>query len=75
MKKLGNRLFCLLLLLISVLGFSQNAEMADTMRSEGKIYVLVSIIAVVLTGLIAYLVYLDRKTARLEEKIRNNKPS
>lgn len=75
MKKLGNRLFCLLLLLISVPGFSQNAEMADTMRSEGKIYVLVSIIAVVLTGLIAYLVYLDRKTARLEEKIRNNKPS
>lgn len=75
MKKIGNLLYCLLLMLISMPGFSQNAEMADTMRSEGKIYVLVSIIAVVLAGLIAYLVYLDRKTARLDEKIRNNKPS
>ncbi len=75
MKKIGNLLSCLFLLLISVSGFSQNAEMADAMRSEGKIYVLVAIIAVVLSGLIAYLIYLDRKTARLEEKLKNNKPS
>lgn len=75
MKKIGNLVSCLFLLLISAPGFSQNAEMADAMRSEGKIYVLVAIIAVVLSGLIAYLVYLDRKTARLEEKLRNNKPS
>ena len=75
MKRIGKLVSCLFLLRISAPGFSQNAEMADAMRSEGKIYVLVAIMAVVLSGLIAYLVYLDRKTARLEEKLRNNKPS
>lgn len=46
---------------------AQNAEMADTFRSEGKIYVVVAIILIVLIGLIAYLFLLDRKMNRLEK--------
>lgn len=45
-------------------------EMADAMRSDGKIYVVVAVIAVVLTGLVVYLVTLDRKISRLEKELK-----
>lgn len=43
--------------------------MADTMRSNGKIYVVVGIILIVLAGLIAYLFILDKKIKSLEERL------
>ncbi|MCR5887411.1 CcmD family protein [Hymenobacter sp. J193] len=46
-------------------------EMADTLRQDGKIYVVVAVIAVVLAGLLAYLVSLDRKLTRLEKEVHN----
>jgi CcmD family protein len=49
--------------------------MADTMRSEGKIYVVVAILTVILVGLIGYLILLDRKVNRLERKLDENKPN
>jgi len=56
--------------MISFLGFGQGnetVEMADKMRSEGKIYVVIAVILTILTGLILYLVRLDRKISRLEQ--------
>lgn len=44
-------------------------EMADKFRADGKIYVVVAVISVILGGLITYLVMIDRKTARLEKMI------
>ena len=61
----------ILLMTISLLTHAQDAEMADVMRSNGKIYVVVGIILIVLTGLIAYLFLLDRKITRLENKLSN----
>ncbi|TPE45038.1 hypothetical protein FJM65_08155 [Pontibacter mangrovi] len=46
-------------------------EMADTLRQEGKIYVVVIVLLTVLTGLIIYLVVLDRKVSRLEKQMRD----
>lgn len=43
-------------------------EMADLMRSEGKIYVVVAIILIILGGLLGYLFLLDKKVSRLENK-------
>lgn len=43
--------------------------MADVMRSEGKIYVVVAIILIILAGLIAYLFLLDRKLSRMEKRM------
>jgi hypothetical protein len=58
----------------SHLTFAQgDAEMADVMRSEGKIYVVVSILVLILVGLIGYLVLLDKKVTRLENKISEQK--
>ena len=42
-------------------------EMADAMRSNGKIYVVVAVLATIFAGIFAYLVYLDRKITRLEK--------
>jgi len=56
-------------MLIAHTSGAQNVEMADTFRSEGKIYVVVAIILIVLVGLITYLFLLDRKLNKLEEMI------
>ncbi|MEX2511872.1 MAG: CcmD family protein [Cyclobacteriaceae bacterium] len=46
-------------------------DMADKMRSEGKIYVLVGIIGIVLGGILVYVVYTDRKISGLEKKFND----
>ena len=62
------------LLLLSMATFAQSeVEMADTMRSSGKIYVIVAIILVVLTGLVLYLFLLDRKISRIERELDKKK--
>jgi len=43
-------------------------DMADTMRSNGRIYVVVAVVVVILIGLILYLVRLDRKIAKMEKE-------
>ncbi len=47
---------------------ANDAEMADAMRSNGKIYVVVMVLATIFAGIIVFLVRLDRKIARLEKK-------
>jgi uncharacterized transporter YbjL len=69
MKNYIKYLLGLFLLLMAQTGFSQTPEMADVMRSEGKIYVVVAIILIVLGGLILYLFLQDRKISRLEKMI------
>ena len=46
---------------------NSEVEMADVMRSEGKIYVLVGIIVFIFIGLFAYLIQTDRRLAKLEK--------
>lgn len=60
-------------LLTPLVASAQDVEMADTFRSEGKIYVVVAIILIVLTGLILYLFLLDRKMNKLERMIAEKK--
>jgi uncharacterized membrane protein len=49
----------------------QNVEMADTLRQDGKIYVVVIVLLTVLAGVFVYLISLDRKVSKLEKQIRN----
>jgi len=44
-------------------------EMADALRQDGKIYVVVLVLVIILSGLLLYLVRLDRKVSRLEKEI------
>lgn len=43
-------------------------QMADDMRADGKIFVVISVIAIVFISLLAYLIYIDVKLKRLEKK-------
>lgn len=73
MKTLNKYLFAFFLTVWASAAQAQNAEMADTFRREGKIYVVVAIILIVLTGLILYLFLLDRKMNKLERLIEAKK--
>jgi len=67
MKKI---ILAILLLINSVSVFAQDngIEMADTLRSNGKIYVVVVCIVIILLGLLGYLFTLDRRLKKLEKK-------
>jgi len=60
----------LVTLLISINALAQDSEiqMADTMRSNGKIYVVLVTVLTVLTGLFLFLIYLEKKISKLENK-------
>lgn len=64
------KLMTLIFLFTCLAATAQEAapEMADKMRSEGKIYVVVLVLATIFAGIIAYLVRLDRKISRLEKE-------
>lgn len=70
MKIINSFLTFLLVLLVALPASAQEqVEMADTFRAEGKIYVVVAIIIIILTGLFGYLFWLDRKVREVEKKI------
>ncbi len=51
-----------------------DVEMADTMRSNGKIYVVVGVVVLILGGLIGYAISIDRKLTRIEREVFKEKP-
>jgi CcmD family protein len=76
-NNLLSRVFVLLLplLLLASAAFAQaNAakpEMADALRQSGKIYVVVLVLVIIVTGLLVYLVRLDGKVSRLEREVES----
>lgn len=67
MKKI---LFSLILTMVTMQLFAQNngVEMADVLRSNGKIYVVVICIVIILVGLLAYLFSLDKRLKKIEKE-------
>ncbi len=60
----------LILLFSSFNLFAQEeVAMADQMRADGKIWVVVGVIAIVFVGIITYLVLLDRKISKIEKSL------
>jgi uncharacterized membrane protein len=54
--------------IFSFIVFAQSkVDMADTMRSNGKIYVVIIIILTIFAGLIFYLIRIDKKISKLEK--------
>lgn len=54
-------------LLFTLLANAQEVTMADAMKENGKIYVVIAVMLTILAGLILYLVRLDRKITKLEK--------
>lgn len=44
--------------------------MADVLRRDGKIYIVVAVLVSVLLGVLLYLISLDKKIGRLERELR-----
>ncbi len=62
------------LLLAFVSAFAQqtsSVEMADALRSSGRIYVVIATIVIVFAGLAVYLFALDRRLKRMEKNSSN----
>ena len=68
-----NSVYYTLLLLVSLFTstnmYAQNNTVVEsTMRSNGKIYVVLAICITILAGLFFYLITIDRKIAKIEDK-------
>ncbi|HMG68876.1 MAG TPA: hypothetical protein VK588_14355 [Chitinophagaceae bacterium] len=72
MSKLKSFVALVILILATLLCQAQTgddkAEMADLMRSNGRIYVVVAVVVLILIGLILYIVRLDRKISKMEKE-------
>lgn len=62
--------FTITLLILSAIHLyaQQEIDMADTFRANGKIYVVVGILSIVFTGIIIFLIRLEKKVSRLEKE-------
>lgn len=49
---------------------ADGVEMADRLRADGKIWVVVAVIAAVFAGIVIYLIRLDRQITKLEKDIK-----
>ncbi len=61
--------FLIVALIVSMAATAQDkpVEMADAMRSNGKIYVVVAVCLTILIGLFLYVASVDRKLRKLEK--------
>lgn len=69
------KLLSVALLLISNMAMAQGAEveMADVMRSSGKIYVVVTVLVLILAGILFYLINTERRLGKLEKELEDKK--
>jgi hypothetical protein len=76
MKHLIKKITLLLLVLSAALQVQaqESVEMADRLRADGKIYVVVGIILIILAGFIGYLITIDFKIKKLEKLISEKGP-
>lgn len=72
MQKIRTLLTLLSLLLMTLFVRAQEGAakttIGETMRSNGRIYVVVAVMLTILIGLILYLVRLDRKISKVEKE-------
>jgi CcmD family protein len=70
MRIFQKKILLLVMMMTSTLIFAQDKkpQMADTMRSNGRIYVVVAVVLTILIGLVLYVVRLDKKISKLEKE-------
>jgi len=65
--------YSLFLVLLTLFLFSENisaqTQNSDFIRSTGKIYVVVTVLTVILIGIFAFLIYLERRINKLENLV------
>ena len=64
----------LLMILTQIFGANAQAaevEMADQFRADGKIYVVVATLLLVMAGIVLFLIWLERRISNLEKELKN----
>ena len=69
MKRALLLLFTLNLISLSLFAQQSDVAMADQLRSDGKIWVVVGVIALIFAGIITYLIRLDSKLTKVEKEL------
>lgn len=73
------KILSLLFICVSLLSQAQQMitesgpQMADDLRENGKIYVVISVIGIIFLALVVFLVYIERKLKKIEDKVNNLK--
>ena len=70
MKSIGKIILLLVMLFSTSAIFAQDkpVEMADVMRSNGKIYIVVAVCVTILIGLFVYVWSVERKVSKMEKE-------
>ena len=61
-------LFFLIVTSLAASAQTSDVDMADLMRENGKIYVVISVLSVILAGFIINLILVDRRLKKLEKQ-------
>jgi hypothetical protein len=72
MKKIILLLLTLLTLpeiLLAQAAVGSDIEMADRLRADGKIWVVVAVVTIVFTGIVINMVRLDSKVSKIEKEL------
>ncbi|MCS6822610.1 MAG: hypothetical protein NZ551_12180 [Microscillaceae bacterium] len=75
LKKIQFFLYALVLLFLPAMqSFAQSAEveMADSLREDGKIYVVIAVLLCIFAFLFIYLVTLEKKIRKMENEIKSS---
>jgi hypothetical protein len=63
--------FILLTLITRAQGSSDAPLMADVLRSNGKIYIVIAVIGIVFASIVIFLTLLEKKIKKLEKLLRD----
>jgi CcmD family protein len=71
MIKMKKNILAVLIALVATINkaLAQQVEMAEGLRSSGKIYVVVGVICIIFIGIVAYLINLDNKLKKLKNEV------
>jgi preprotein translocase subunit SecG len=63
--------FCVLILFLSLIAHAQDPapQMADKFREDGKIYIVIAVIAMIFAAIVIFLTLLERKLKKIETRI------
>ncbi len=66
--------YAILILLFAGISKTLNAQIVNTgdkLMQDGKIYAVIAVATVILSGIFLFLFYLERKIKKLEEEVNN----
>jgi CcmD family protein len=73
MKKKMNKLIAFIsLLFVQLNTFAAGTDWTDSFYRDGKYRVVVAILAIIFTGIVVYLVRLDRRISKMEKKSKQS---